>query len=80
MFVLKKWFDSPSKALNTLKLKASLVVVSMVFDRWKSCLTQLLNDFEELPNILKNYSNAFVLYLDFSKAFDKVDHVILLQN
>ena len=46
----------------------------------KSCLTQLLNHFEELLNILENDSNADVLYLDFSKAFDKVDHAILLQK
>ena len=46
----------------------------------KSCLTQLLNHLEELLNILENNSNADVLYLDFAKAFDKVDHAILLQK
>ena len=46
----------------------------------KSCLTQLLNHFEGLINILENDANADVLYLDFAKAFDKVDHTILLQK
>ena len=46
----------------------------------KSCLTQLLNHFELILEILENDSNADVLYLDFAKAFDKVDHEILLNK
>ena len=48
------------------------------FRTGKSCLTQLLNHFELILSILETGSNADVLYLDFSKAFDKVDHTILL--
>lgn len=50
------------------------------FRSGKSCLTQLLNHFELILEILESGSNADVLYLDFAKAFDKVDHKILLQK
>ena len=46
----------------------------------KSCMTQLLNHFEGLLELLETNSNADVLYLDFAKAFDKVDHAILLEK
>ena len=49
----------------------------MVFCSGKSCTTQLLNHFEKILEILDNNANADVIYLDFSKAFDKVDHDIL---
>jgi hypothetical protein len=43
-------------------------------------LTQLLNHFELILEILESDSNADILYLDFAKAFDKVDHKILLEK
>ena len=46
----------------------------------KSCTTQLLSHFEKILEILDNNANADVIYLDFSKAFDKVDHEILLKK
>ena len=50
------------------------------FRRGRSCLTQLL---AHVDNIIQNLltgadSEAGVIYLDFAKAFDKVDHQILL--
>ena len=48
------------------------------FRKQHSCLTQLL---EHIDNVLKNLSNGNevdVIYLDYSKAFDKVDHAVLL--
>ena len=50
------------------------------FRSGKSCLTQLLNHFELILHILETGCNADVLYLDFAKAFDKVDHKLLLQK
>ena len=47
------------------------------FRAGRSCLTQLLNHIEDIMCDLNSDYNADVLYLDFSKAFDKVDHKIL---
>ena len=48
------------------------------FRRYRSCLTQLLIHIDNILNIVGNENNVDVIYLDFAKAFDKVDHKILL--
>ena len=50
------------------------------FRSGRSCMSQLLSHYEKLIQILEESSNADVLYLDMSKAFDRVDHKILLQK
>ena len=50
------------------------------FRSGRNCLTQLLHHVDEIMNDLCDDNNADVLYLDFSKAFDKVDHEILLRK
>ena len=50
------------------------------FRSGRSCLSQLLEQFDLILNILDDDANADVIYLDFSKAFDKVDHQIVLQK
>lgn len=50
------------------------------FRSGRSCMSQLLHHYENLINILEESGNADVLYLDMSKAFDKVDHQILLRK
>ena len=50
------------------------------FRKGRSCLTQLLQHYD---SILRNLNEGFetdVIYLDFAKAFDKVEHNILLQK
>ena len=42
------------------------------------CLSQLLEHFDVILDILDTGANADVVYLDFAKAFDKVDHKIVL--
>ena len=46
----------------------------------RSCLSQLINHYQHLLNILEEGACADVIYLDFAKAFDKVDHGILLRK
>ena len=50
------------------------------FRKGRSCLSQLLEQFDLILNILDDDANADVVYLDFSKAFDKVDHNIVLEK
>ena len=46
----------------------------------RSCLSQLLCHYEEILSTLENGSCADVIYLDFSKAFDKVNFEVLLNK
>ena len=50
------------------------------FQPGRSCTTQLIHHFENVLNLLEDKCNVDVLYLDMSKAFDKVDHLILLRK
>ena len=50
------------------------------FRRGRSCLSQLLTYFENVLTRLEENKCVDVIYLDFSKAFDKVDHLILLEK
>ena len=50
------------------------------FRAGRSCLSQLLDHFEKVIDIISSGNNADVIYLDFSKAFDKVDFTILLHK
>lgn len=43
----------------------------------RSCLTQLIEHYDLILEHLENGGNVDVIYLDFAKAFDKVDHGIL---
>ena len=46
----------------------------------RSTLSQLLVHYDEIIKALENGENVDVVYLDFKKAFDKVDHGILLHK
>ena len=50
------------------------------FQKCKSCLTQLLPHIDYIIKNLQNNTDTDVIYLDYAKAFDKVDHQILLQK
>ena len=50
------------------------------FRKGRSCLTQLLKHIDEIHLNLLQGEDTDVIYLDFEKAFDKVDHQILLQK
>jgi exonuclease III len=46
----------------------------------RSCLSQLLVHYERITDEVGTGNNVDVIYLDFEKAFDKVDHGILLHK
>ena len=48
------------------------------FRKMRSCLTQLLEHFDNVLKTLSSGDEVDVIYLDYAKAFDKVDHNILL--
>ena len=50
------------------------------FLRNRSCVTQLLSVLHTIVHDLDRNTQTDVLYLDFAKAFDSVDHAILLQR
>ena len=50
------------------------------FRKRRSCETQLLITSHDLASILNKHSQADVAVLDFSKAFDKVPHSLLIQK
>ena len=50
------------------------------FRKHRSCLTQLLAHIDLILQNLQNGMDTDVIYLDYAKAFDKVDHQILLEK
>ena len=48
------------------------------FRAGRSCLSQLLDYHDKIVGLLERGLNVDSVYLDFAKAFDKVDHQILL--
>lgn len=50
------------------------------FRTGRSCLAQLLAHHEEVLTALEHNKNLDIIYLDFAKAYDKVDHGILLNK
>ena len=46
----------------------------------RSCLSELLIHYDRIVEILEAGSNVDSIYLDFAKAFDKVDHGIILKK
>ena len=50
------------------------------FQQSQSCTTQLLEYFHDVTLSLDNHMCVDVIYLDFSKAFDKITHSLLLEK
>ena len=48
------------------------------FRSGRSCLTQMLSHFDDVFLGLMNNADTDAIYLDYAKAFDKVDHKLLL--
>ena len=50
------------------------------FRRNRSCLSQLLDHHQEIVEMMSKGEDVDVIYLDFAKAFDKVDHHVLMNK
>ena len=50
------------------------------FRKGKSCLSELLDHYTEIVNSFNEGSDTDAIFLDFAKAFDKVDHDVLLRK
>ena len=50
------------------------------FRKGRSCLTQLLHHFDDVLTGLTKGVDTDAIYLDFAKAFDKVDHRLLIEK
>ena len=50
------------------------------FTKGKSCLTNLLSFLEDVTSAIDEGKPVDVVYLDFSKAFDKVPHLRLIHE
>ena len=63
-----------------------LVLIGMIDDSQhgsvsgRSTVTQLLKQQDTILEMLEEGENMEIIYLDFAKAYDKVDHLILLQK
>ena len=69
-------------AYSILLFKTYLFQISpeIVVPFGRSCLSALLDVFDNIMHMLDSDSSVDMVYLDFSKAFDKVDHGILLHK
>ncbi len=50
------------------------------FRQGRSCLSQLLAQYDKIVSLMEKGLNVDTVYLDFSKAFDKVDHLIVIEK
>ena len=50
------------------------------FCKGRSCLTQLLHNFDDVLIGLTKGVDTDAIYLDYAKAFDKVDHRLLIEK
>ena len=46
----------------------------------RSCVTQLLTTLHHVGQLMDNNVQTVIIFLDFAKAFDSVDHIILLKK
>ena len=68
------------QVFSFLDQKSCLNSTQHGFRPGRSCLSALLDVFDNIMHMLDSNSSVDMLYLDYSKAFDKVDHGILLHK
>ena len=50
------------------------------FRQGRSCLSQLIAHYDHITQLLESDQNVDVVYLDFAKAFDKVDFLVTMRK
>ena len=68
------------KIVHHLESKNLLKAFQYGFRKGRSCLSQLMDHYTNIITALESGKTVDVVYLDFAKAFDKVDHKILLSK
>ena len=68
------------KLQNFLEVTLALADQQHGFRERRSCLSQLLSHYEDILRGLEDGHNVDTIFLDFSKAFDKVDKGILCRK
>lgn len=68
------------KIIQHLETHSLLSVAQHGFRRNRSCLTNLITTLDDWTTALDEGSCVHACYLDISKAFDRVDHSLLLQK
>ena len=48
--------------------------------RNRSCVSQLLKHYDEVLKMMEDRGNSDVIYADFAKAYDKIDHLMMLEK
>ena len=66
--------------VNYLEANKKMNINQHGFRQERSCLSQLLEHHDNILKILEEGNNADVIYLDFSKCFDKIDIGLLCQK
>ena len=65
---------------NFLEVTLALADEQHGFRQKRSCLSQLLNHYDDILKGLEEGHNVDTIFLDFSKAFDKVDKILLCRK
>jgi hypothetical protein len=68
------------QVFSFLSVRGALNDTQHGFRSGRSCLSALLDVFDNIMHILDTHNSVDMVYLDFSKAFDKVDHGVLLHK
>ena len=68
------------KLLDYLEINGLICNQQHGFISGRSCLTQLLHHFDDVLLAVTSNSDFDSIYLDYTKAFDNVDHALLLRK
>ena len=79
---IMKTFERIVRAAIVKHLKQNMLLCNNQhgFLKGRSCLTHFLKHVDIILHNFLNGHDTDAIYLDFSKAFDKVDHIILLEK